>query len=225
MADRARLQGVLGYQFGDPDLLSLALTHSSAGKNNNERLEFLGDSIINHIIAEALYHYFPFSREGEMTRMRAALVRKSTLAEVATDLQLGDFLRLGIGERKSGGHRRSSALADTLEAIAAAILLDGGVDECRRCVLAWFGSRVRQVSAVAEKDAKTRLQEYLQARSNTLPEYEVLSVSGESSAQLYQVACRLQILGIVVEGTGATRRDAEQNAATSALERLSAHGN
>ncbi len=164
MADTARLQRALGHQFGDPELLGLALTHSSAGGHNNERLEFLGDSILNHIIAEALYLRFPACREGEMSRMRASLVRGDTLAEVAMELHLGDYLQLGAGERKSGGHRRSSILADALEAVAGAILLDSGIEQCRRCVLAWFARRLQELTLGAvEKDAKTRLQEYLQA--------------------------------------------------------------
>lgn len=225
MADTARLQRALGHQFGDPELLGLALTHCSAGGQNNERLEFLGDSILNHIIAEALYRRFPSSREGEMSRMRAALVRGDTLAEVATELQLGDYLQLGTGERKSGGHRRSSILADALEAVAGAILLDSDIEQCRRCVLAWFAPRLQELAlgAVA-KDAKTRLQEYLQARNNPLPEYDLISVHGDDHDQQFHVACRLKKPCLVVEGCGTSRRKAEQHAAASALERLSTHG-
>jgi ribonuclease III len=225
MADTARLQHALGHQFCDPELLALALTHCSAGGQNNERLEFLGDSILNHIIAEALYLRFPDSREGEMSRMRASLVRGDTLAEVAMELHLGDYLQLGAGERKSGGHRRNSILADALEAVAGAILLDSGIEQCRRCVLAWFARRLQELSLGAvEKDAKTRLQEYLQARNNPLPEYDLVSVLGDDHEQQFRVACRLTKPYMVVEGKGASRRKAEQNAATSALERLSVHG-
>jgi ribonuclease-3 len=220
----ARLQQVLGYQFRDPDLLNLALTHCSAGGQNNERLEFLGDSIVNHIIAEALFLRFPASREGEMSRMRASLVKGDTLAEVALELELGDHLRLGSGERKSGGHRRASILADAFEAVVGAILLDSDVEQCRQCVLGWFDARLQQLSTgTVEKDAKTKLQEYLQGRSNPLPVYELLSVQGEDHTQQFQVACRLRNPKLVVEGSGSSRRKAEQDAATVALERLSSH--
>jgi ribonuclease-3 len=220
----ARLQQVLGYQFRDSDLLNLALTHCSAGGQNNERLEFLGDSIVNHIIAEALFLRFPASREGEMSRMRASLVKGDTLAEVALELELGDHLRLGSGERKSGGHRRASILADAFEAVVGAILLDSDVEQCRQCVLGWFDARLQQLSAgTVEKDAKTKLQEYLQGRSNPLPVYELLSVQGEDHTQQFKVACRLRKPKLVVEGSGPSRRKAEQDAATAALERLSNH--
>src|SRR5210317_1098567 len=165
MSDTARLQRALGYEFTDPHLLSLALTHRSASGANNERLEFLGDSIVKHIIAEALYHQFPESREGDMSRMRATLVKGDTLAELARELQLGDYLQLGPGERKSGGHRRGSILADAFEAVVGAILLDAGVEQCRERVLDWFSTRLDDLSdSLVEKDPKTRLQEYLQGR-------------------------------------------------------------
>jgi ribonuclease III len=225
MADTARLQRALGYQFDKLELLGLALTHCSADGQNNERLEFLGDSVINYIIADALYCRFPSSKEGEMSRMRASLVRGDTLAEVAAELQLGDYLRLGTGERKSGGHRRGTILADALEAVVGAILLDSNVEQCRRCVLDWFAPRLHQLAlGPIEKDAKTRLQEYQQGRNNPLPEYDLLDVQGEDHAQQFHVACRLSKPNLVVEGRGASRRKAEQDAATSALERLSAHG-
>ena len=224
MEHTARLQQVLGYQFRDSDLLNLALTHCSAGGQNHERLEFLGDSIVNHIIAEALFLRFPASREGEMSRMRASLVKGDTLAEVALELELGDHLRLGSGERKSGGHRRASILADAFEAVVGAILLDSDVEQCRQCVLGWFDARLQQLSTgTVEKDAKTKLQEYLQGRSNPLPVYELLSVQGEDHTQQFQVACRLRNPKLVVEGSGSSRRKAEQDAATVALERLSNH--
>ncbi|MCB1676356.1 MAG: ribonuclease III, partial [Halioglobus sp.] len=172
MANLVRLQQSLGHEFSDPRLLHLALTHRSAGRRNNERLEFLGDSIVNHIIAEALFEQFPAAREGDMSRMRAALVRGATLAEIARELQLGDYLQLGPGERKSGGHRRASILADALEAVAGAILLDGGFERCRSSVRRWFGPRLEQLTAsAAAKDAKTRLQEHQQGRGNPLPDY------------------------------------------------------
>lgn len=225
MTDAARLQKVLGYQFRDPQLLALALTHRSAGGRNNERLEFLGDSILNHLVAEYLYHHFPRAREGELSRMRAALVRGDTLARVARELGLGEYLNLGGGERKSGGHRRVSILADTLEAILGAVLLDGGVEACRRCVQSWFEERLADIeSAAVAKDPKTRLQEYLQGRARPLPEYELLRVEGEAHAQSFCVACRLTHPEMIVEGTGSSRRKAEQDAAGGALDRLLGQG-
>ncbi|RLA47622.1 MAG: ribonuclease III [Gammaproteobacteria bacterium] len=224
MADIARLQRLLGYEFSDPQLLTLALTHRSAGGHNNERLEFLGDSIVNHIIAEALYQQFPQAREGDMSRMRASLVKGDTLAEMARELQLGDYLVLGPGERKSGGHRRSSILADSFEAVVGAILLDSTVEQCRKSVLCWFDQRLEQLKhGAADKDAKTQLQEYLQGRRNPLPEYELLDVQGADHEQQFRVACRLQQPILTAEGAGSSRRKAEQAAARSALQRLTSH--
>jgi len=217
----ARLQRALGYFFNDTGLLELALTHRSVGGGNYERLEFLGDSIVNHIVAEALYHKFPDAREGELSRMRAALVRGESLAEIARELTLGDHLLLGSGERKSGGKRRASILADALESVAGAILLDADVETCRRCVLGWFGSRLEGLSIEhARKDAKTRLQEFLQGRQRPLPAYELLDVQGDDHKQQFHVACRLAKPALVAEGSGSSRRKAEQAAARDALDRL-----
>jgi ribonuclease-3 len=226
MAASAVLQQALGHEFADPELLVMALTHRSAGSKNNERLEFLGDSIINHIVADALYQRFPRAREGDLSRMRASLVKGDTLAELARELQLGEYLLLGPGERKSGGYRRSSILADTLEALAGAIVLDAGYERCRDCVLRWFGTRLDQLAAGAvDKDAKTRLQEYLQGRGNPLPEYELVAVEGDDHDQQFSVACRLSRPQLVVQGSGSSRRKAEQAAARDALQRLGADGN
>lgn len=225
MAASAVLQQALGHEFTDPELLVMALTHRSAGSKNNERLEFLGDSIINHIVADALYQRFPRAREGDLSRMRASLVKGDTLAELARELQLGEYLLLGPGERKSGGYRRSSILADTLEALAGAIVLDAGYERCRDCVLRWFGTRLDQLAAGAvDKDAKTRLQEYLQGRGNPLPEYELVAVEGDDHDQQFSVACRLSRPQLVVQGSGSSRRKAEQAAARDALQRLAADG-
>ena len=226
MAASAVLQQALGHEFADPELLVMALTHRSAGSKNNERLEFLGDSIINHIVADALYQRFPRAREGDLSRMRASLVKGDTLAELARELQLGEYLLLGPGERKSGGYRRSSILADTLEALAGAIVLDAGYERCRDCVLCWFGTRLDQLAAGAvDKDAKTRLQEYLQGRGNPLPEYELVAVEGDDHDQQFSVACRLIRPQLVVQGSGSSRRKAEQAAARDALQRLATDGN
>ncbi len=217
----ARLQQALGYEFTDSGLLELALTHRSAGNRNNERLEFLGDSIVNHVIAEYLFQRFPEAREGEMSRMRAALVRGDTLAELARDLKLGDHLVLGAGERKSGGRRRGSILADALEALAGAVLLDSDVDTCRRCVLAWYGERLAAISLENDaKDPKTRLQEFLQARQSPLPDYQLVRVEGEDHDQRFHVACQLAKPTLRSEGSGSSRRRAEQAAAEAALREL-----
>ncbi len=225
MADTARLQGALGYTFRDPALLELALSHRSVGARNNERLEFLGDSILNQVIAEELYRRSPVAREGELSRMRASLVKGDTLADVATEIGLGDFLRLGAGERKTGGHRRRSILADALEAVFGAVLLDGESARCRACILALFDSRLDTIAAgVVAKDAKTQLQEYLQGRAWPLPEYELLEMSGKDHQKSFRVACHLRGPGMVTEGSGSSRRRAEQAAARDALQRLANDG-
>ncbi len=216
-----RLQRALGYTFDDRSLLELALTHRSAGRANNERLEFLGDSIVNHVIAEALYTKFPDAREGSLSRMRASLVRGDTLAGIGRELKLGDYLLLGSGERKSGGHRRNSILADGVEAIAGAILLEAGVETCRRCLLAWFDSRLANLTEDDDgKDPKTRLQELLQGRGQALPDYNLIDVSGEDHAQLFRVSCYIASASLRTEGEGSSRRKAEQAAASAALEQL-----
>ncbi|MEQ8800569.1 ribonuclease III [Haliea sp.] len=219
-----RLQQLLGHEFSDPGLLQLALTHRSASGNNNERLEFLGDSIVNHVIAESLYQQFPKAREGDLSRMRATLVKGDTLAEIGRELGLGEFVRLGQGERKSGGHRRASILADVLEAIAGAILLDSGTDRCRECLLRWFHGRLEGLEmGAAGKDAKTRLQEYLQGRGRPLPAYELLAVDGEDHQQVFRILCRVMQPERTFEGGGGSRQKAEQAAAEAALEALT-HG-
>jgi ribonuclease-3 len=220
-----RLERRLGYAFTDRALLELALTHRSAGSRNNERLEFLGDSVVNHVIAECLYHQFPDIREGEMSRMRAALVRGDTLAEIARELELGECLTLGSGERKSGGHRRSSILADALEAVTGAILLDSDFNTCRTQLLLWFDSRLDGLRrGDSQKDPKTRLQEFLQGRGSPLPSYELDKVEGEDHQQFFEVSCHLSKPALVVQGSGTSRRKAEQAAASAALERLTKRG-
>ena len=221
MKNLDRLQAGLGYTFKDRDLLALALAHRSVGKNNNERLEFLGDSIVNHVIAEALYLKFPNAREGDLSRMRAALVKGDTLAELARELELGDYLELGPGEKKSGGHRRGSILADAFEAVMGAILLDSDVECCRARILHFFDTRLRAMTeAPAEKDAKTRLQEFLQGRGRPLPEYTLLETSGDDHCQVFLVACKVKKPALVVQGEGSSRRRAEQSAAEAALTEL-----
>ena len=214
----ARLQRALGYEFSDGDLLKLALTHRSAGNRNNERLEFLGDSIVNHVIAEHLFQNFPDAREGDMSRMRAALVKGDTLAEVARELELGDYLTLGSGERKSGGHRRGSILADALEAIFGAVFLDSGFDAACQVVTRAFGDRLETLPDPDElRDPKTRLQEWLQAEGLSLPYYELVSVSGKAHRQTFEVRCVVPGTDSVADGTGTSRRTAEQQAAERML--------
>ncbi|ADZ90389.1 ribonuclease III [Marinomonas mediterranea] len=211
----------IGYFFADLGLLELALTHRSYGGKNNERLEFLGDSILNYVIAEDLFHRFPKAKEGELSRLRASLVKGDTLAELAREFQLGDFLKLGAGELKSGGFRRDSILADTVEGIIGAMYLDAGMDTCKNQILEWYKTRLDATSLnVVTKDAKTRLQEYLQARKHGLPQYEVVNIDGEPHDQTFFVHCHIEIFDQAVEGKGNSRRIAEQNAAAEALSQL-----
>jgi ribonuclease-3 len=211
----------LHYVFSDIKLLRAAMTHRSSGATNNERLEFLGDSILNFVIAAELYARFSRAREGDLTRLRALLVRGETVAEVAREFGIGEYLSLGIGERKSGGHQRESILADALEAIIGAIYLDSNLEVCRACILGWYESRLNAlVPGVSQKDAKTRLQEYMQARHLALPEYHVLNMGGDAHNPMFEVECRFALLQGPFIGIASTRRKAEQNAADLALEAL-----
>ncbi|MBE0506199.1 MAG: ribonuclease III [Marinospirillum sp.] len=217
----APLIQAIGHQFNKPELLELALTHRSHGNKNNERLEFLGDSIVNFLIAEDLYHRFPQAREGELSRLRARQVKGATLAEVAREFKLGDYLRLGSGELKSGGYRRESILADALEAVIGAIYLDAGMDVVRERVLGWFEPRLDAMTlSDTQKDPKTRLQEFLQSRQQPLPRYEVIHVEGEAHAQVFTVECVIEQLDYRPLGIGSSRRFAEQEAAEKALQAL-----
>ena len=218
------LQQRLGIEFRDPALLECALTHRSVGAGNNERLEFLGDSVLNYLVAEALYEQFPEAREGVLSRLRASLVKKETLAEVARELDLGSCLRLGSGERKSGGRRRDSILADALEAVIGGALLDRGIEACRAVVRGLFAERLASVDSRLEKDAKTRLQEWLQGRGHALPDYRVLRAEGEDHDQRFTVECAVPALDCRGEGTGSSRRGAEQVAAETVLGSLDSRG-
>jgi ribonuclease-3 len=215
------LQARLGYRFRQPEMLERAVTHRSAGGTNNERLEFLGDAVLGMVITEALYHQFPLASEGELSRLRATLVRKPTLAEIARSLGLGEYLNLGPGELKSGGFRRDSILSDALEAVLGAIYLDDGLDACREWVQGHFASRLASLPAAAElKDYKTRLQEFLQSRQLALPEYVVIGVRGQAHAQTFEVECRVAERDISTRGVGTSRRNAEQQAAGEMLKAL-----
>lgn len=216
----AALCAALDYQFSDQSWLEMAVTHRSAGTPNNERLEFLGDSILNFIIADELYKRFPHASEGQLSRLRASLVKGETLAALARTLNLGDFLRLGTGELKSGGFRRSSILAGAMEAVIGAVFRDGGIKVCRRLVTGVFRDRLEVMSPHQNlKDPKTRLQELLQARHRPIPAYAVKSVEGQAHTQTFYVECVLED-GAATLGQGSTRRKAEQDAAQKALDCL-----
>ncbi len=220
-----RLIRALGYTFTDINWLLLALTHRSvSGNRNNERLEFLGDSILNFIVAEWLYQRFPEEKEGRLSRLRASLVKQDTLAELARDLKLGDYLLLGPGELKSGGFRRDSILADTVEAILGAIYRDSAdMRVCEQRVLAWYGPRLEAVGQeLSIKDSKSRLQELLQARHLELPIYTVVGIEGEAHNQHFTVECQVPGLPQQTRGEGPSRRYAEQEAAAVALRLLEA---
>lgn len=209
----------LGYQFNDMAHLELALTHRSYGSFNNERLEFLGDSILGMIIAKELYFRFPQSSEGQLSKMRAFLVKGRTLSQVARDLNIGQCLRLGVGELKSGGVDRDSILEDTCEAIIGAIYLDSDLDTCRSVILKWFSDRIESLSEtdLSPQDAKSRLQEALQGKGHDLPIYEVVKTEGKEHAQTFYVKCSVPVFEIEAEGYGKSRKAAEQNAAESVL--------
>ncbi len=218
----APLRERIGYAFRDPDLLRQALTHRSFSSAHNERLEFVGDAVLNCVIGLSLYERFPALDEGELSRIRASLVSQPTLAAVARRLDLAPSLRLGDGEMRSGGADRSSILADALEAVFGGVFLDGGFDAARAVVTTCFGEVLSELDPAAQnKDPKTRLQELLQARRLPVPEYAVHAVSGEPHAQSFEVECRIPSLEIVTRGTGGSRRAAEQ-AAAQAAERLAA---
>lgn len=213
----------LGYVFADESLLQLALTHRSAGRPNNERLEFLGDALVNLVVAEMLFEARPRASEGGLSRLRAQLVSEPALAERARELQLGDALRLGPGELKSGGFRRDSILADAFEALVAAIHLDGGFQACRDWLRTRFEAPLAAVGA-PQKDPKTLLQEWLQGRGLPLPHYELLAEHGEEHARRFDVACVVgEPRDIRCEGTGNSRRAAEQVAAEAMLALLCDH--
>ncbi|MEI7038197.1 ribonuclease III [Fulvimonas yonginensis] len=210
----------LDYRFNDPALAELALTHRSAGRPNNERLEFLGDALLGAIVGEMLFEAHPRASEGELSRLRAQLVNGQALALIARELELGDGLRLGPGELKSGGFRRDSILADAFEALVAAVYLDGGFPVCRETVRRLFAQRVADLPK-SSKDAKTRLQEWLQAHGLPLPVYELAGSHGEDHAKVFEVACSIaEPAPLRAEASGPSRRAAEQEAAEIVLGRL-----
>lgn len=216
-----RLETAIGYQFNDIGLLEQALSHRSYSRKNNERLEFLGDAILNCTIAQALFEQFPNAKEGQMSRLRAHLVKGETLALIGREFKLGDFLKLGSGELKSGGYRRDSILADAVEAIIGAVSLDADLAKSQKVLLAWYTERLANLDLKENiKDSKTRLQEFLQARRLPLPEYEVSSITGEAHQQQFTVHCTVESLPEPLVGIGSSRRMAEQEAAQVALKAL-----
>ncbi len=213
-----RLSKKISYSFNQPSLLIQALTHRSAKGAHNERLEFLGDSILGFVIAEALFEKFPNHDEGDLTRMRSSLVKGVTLAEIGRSFDLGEYLILGPGELKSGGHRRESILEDAIEAIIGAVYLDSNISRCKSLILNWFSLRLSVIKpGNDQKDPKTRLQEYLQGRKIPLPHYEVIDTSGQSHNQQFTVRCSTEVIDTEVISKGTSRRKAEQAAAEKVL--------
>lgn len=220
MSDVGRFETRIDYIFNDQDLLRRSLTHRSFRKQNNERLEFLGDSILGFIIAESLYHQFPRAPEGDLTKMRARLVRQSTLAELARKLGIKEFLILGEGELKGGGAERDSILSDAIEAVFGAVYLDGGFRNAKTIVLKLFSEKLIEINAEDLKDNKTKLQEMLQKSEKPLPVYEVMNKSGEAHDLTFEVKCEIEHSASPFIAEGRSRRIAEQNAADLAIKAL-----
>jgi ribonuclease-3 len=219
MSERSsKLEKAINYKFEDETLLDNALTHRSVGRGNNERLEYLGDAALGFIIADAIFKKFPQATEGELTRLRALLVRGETLAKLGRKLKLGDYIKLGPGEMKSGGWRRDSILANTLEAIIGAVFLDANIEVCRQCVISLYHQLLSEISPdKLNKDPKTALQELLQSRRLELPIYRVSSETGNAHERLFNIECTIIELNISVRAEGRSKRQAEQSAAEKAL--------
>lgn len=211
----------LGLTFNNPAIFTMALTHRSFSSKNNERLEFLGDSILGFVIAQRLYELFPSACEGALSRLRASLVNQSSLAELAREHQLGDYLLLGSGELKSGGFRRDSILSDALEAVMAALFIDQGIEACQQWISRLFAERLASLSLDNwQKDPKTQLQELMQAKKMDLPDYELISMSGLAHEQTFKVKCTVSLIAKACIGSGISRKKAEQAAAEQMLELL-----
>ncbi len=221
MVSKSKFLKIIDYIFNDTALLDSALTHRSAASNNNERLEFLGDSVLGLVISTELYKRFSDIDEGVLSRLRANLVKGETLAELAKDIDLGEYIQLGSGELKSGGFRRASILADAFEAVIGAIYLDGGIQAATKFILSQYEIRLNNLNPnEVNKDPKTRLQEYLQARSLPVPVYTVLSIAGESHQQTFTVKGQVEVIDYEIQGSGKSRRFAEQQVAQKILELL-----
>ena len=216
------LHKALQYRFNDPSLFAQALTHRSARSLNNERLEFLGDAVLDFVISEAIFREREEADEGDLSRLRAALVKDTSLAQIASELEIGEHLILGSGERKTGGHRRASILADALEAIFGAVYLDSGFTAAKEMIERVFADRLAALPDASElRDPKTRLQEWLQARKLSLPLYELTNVTGKDHRQRFEVSCTVSELSQTTEGAASSRRKAEQQAARHMLRVLS----
>ncbi|VAW91205.1 Ribonuclease III [hydrothermal vent metagenome] len=221
MDSRTKFLKIIEYTFNDIALLDSALTHRSAASNNNERLEFLGDSVLGLVISSELYKRFVDIDEGVLSRLRASLVKGETLAELAKEINLGEYIQLGSGELKSGGFRRASILADAFEAVIGAIYLDGGIQAATKFILSQYQTRLSKVNpSEVSKDPKTRLQEYLQARSLPLPVYTVIAIDGESHQQSFTVTGKVAVVNSEIKGSGKSRRFAEQQVAQKILDLL-----
>ncbi len=223
MDNLLELQKKLGYRFKDIELLKVALTHRSLGKNSNERLEFLGDAVLSFIITSELYTHHPELQEGALSRLRASLVNGEILAEMAKQLEINNSLRLAAAEIKSGGQQRLSILSDALEAIIGAMYIDGGIEACSTQVLRWFASSLKDHPQTISKDPKSELQEWTQANKLALPHYEITAILGAAHSQTFQVSCRIEGLDFVTAGEAPNRRSAEQQAAERYLELLAKH--
>ena len=216
---QASLSRIIHYTFHDPSLMIMALTHRSFSSLHNERLEFLGDSVLSFLIANELYKRFPRIDEGDLSRLRAQLVKESSLSHIALSIGLGDFIRLGEGELKSAGWRRPSILADTFESIIGAIYLDGGIESAQQFVLRFFDMQLNEIDPkLIQKDAKTLLQELLQSKKSDLPIYTVVSIEGEAHSQTFTIECLIKKSNIKTQGVGNSRRIAEQEAASKAYQ-------
>ena len=216
---QASLSRIIHYTFNDPSLMIMALTHRSFSAQHNERLEFLGDSVLSFLIANELYKRFPRIDEGDLSRLRAQLVKETSLSTIATSMGLGDFIRLGEGELKSAGWRRPSILADTFESIIGAIYLDGGIEPTHAFVLRFFETQLNEIDPnLIQKDPKTLLQELLQSKKTDLPIYTVVSIEGEAHSQTFTIECSIKKPNIKTQGVGNSRRIAEQEAASKAYQ-------
>lgn len=216
----AALQRTIGYQFQEPELLVRALTHRSFGADNNERLEFIGDGLVNAVVAELLYSHYPDLDEGSLSRLRSKLVSKEGLAILAERFELGPLVLLGAGEQKSGGRHRASIMADTVEALAGGMLVEAGFGTASEIVASWFTADVALLDIHTTRDAKTRLQEWLQGKGYPLPVYEVVAISGDDHSQVFDVACSCKAASNSQVGTASSRKKAEQKAAAAMLEIL-----
>jgi ribonuclease-3 len=221
MAKLSELYSTIGYTFKNEALVKQALTHRSLDNKNNERMEFLGDAIVNFVVAELLFQQRQNAKEGDLSRLRAALVNREGLADIAMEFNLSEYLRMGTGELRSGGFRRPSILSDAVEAIIGAIYLDSDITICKQTVVQWFESRLNKIIDMKSlKDAKTQLQEYLQSHKLSLPLYELVATQGKQHEQTFTIECKVIEKSLSATGKGTSRRKAEQNAAEMCLEKL-----